>query len=176
MQIDERAGPFRIAFPTANSTAASIVEPVPTYTRPSGDGVIDFNSDFGGVAPTRMLVLPYGVAATNTCLMNIYGWRVLPAKTSPHVPIFIPYFLSSFTVTFSTVPGLDNADVGANQRFAGTIVIVKAGTVGLDYGVFSPTGNSVASFWQNIFGASLVSIVTGLNSSSTSVNALVCTI
>jgi len=176
MQIDERTGPFKVAFPTANSTAASIVEPVPTYSRPSGDGVIDFNSEFGGIAPKRMLVLPFGVGSATTLIMNVYGWRILPALTAPHVPIWIPYFLSSYTVTLCTVPGLDNADVGSTQRFAGTIVIIKGGTVGLDYGIHSPTGNSVASFWQNLDGASLFSIVTGLNSSSTSVNALVCTI
>lgn len=176
MQIDERTGPFQIAYPTANSTAASVVEPVPSYTRPSGDGVIDFHSDLGGIAPTRMLVLPYGVGSASTMILNLYGWRALPGKTAGNVGLWIPFFLSSFTVTLCTVPGLDHADLAANQRMAGTIVVIKGGTVGLDYGINSPTGNSVASLWQSLLGASIVSVLTGLNSSSTSCNALVCTI
>lgn len=174
MQIDERTGPFQVAFPGGNSTAASIVEPVPTLTRPSGDGVVDTHAEMGGSNPTRMLVLPFGDAATNTCLMNFYGWKLLPPHGSNQSAIWVPFFLSSYTVTLSTVPGLANTDLNATQRMAGTIVVVKGGTVGVDYSIFSPTGNSVASVWQKLNGASIISVVTGLNSSATSVNALVC--
>jgi hypothetical protein len=174
MLIDERTGPFQVAFPTANSTAASIVEPVPTLTRPSGDGVIDTRSEIGGANPTRILVLPFGAgAATNTCLLNLYGWKILPPHGTNQVAIWVPFFLSSYTVTLCTVPGLANTDLNASQFMAGTIVVVKGGTAGVDYGIMSPTGNSVASVWQKLNGASIVSVVTGLNSSATSVNALV---
>lgn len=175
MQIDERTGPFQVAFPTANSTAASIVEPVPTLARPSGDGVVDFHSEFGGVAATRILVLPFGAgSSSNTCLLNLYGWKVLPPHGTNQNAIWVPFFLSSYTVTLCTVPGLANTDLNASQLMAGTIVAVKGGTAGVDYSIMSPTGNSVASLWQKTNGASIISVVTGLNSSATSVNALVC--
>lgn len=174
MQIDERSGPFQVAFPTGNSTAASVVEPVPTLTRPSGDGVIDTRAEFGGANPTRILVLPYGAGSSgNTCLLNLYGWKVLPPHGTSQNAIWVPFFLSSYTVTLCTVPGLANTDLNSSQLMAGTIVVVKGGTAGTDYGIMSPTGNSVASVWQKLNGCSIVSVVTGLNSSATSVNALV---
>lgn len=176
MQLDERTGPFRIAFPTANSLAASIVEPLPRYTRPVGDGVIDFglSADVGGNAPLRISVLPFGVGtAAQTMLLNLYGWRLLPAKVVANRQIWVPFFLSSFTCTLCTVPGLDHADVSASQLFCGTIVVVKGGVAGEDYSTLSPTGNSVAWLWQKLYGSSIVSVVTGLNGSSTSCNALV---
>lgn len=174
MQLDDRTGPFQIAFPGGNSTAATIVEPVPTLTRPSGDGVIDFHSEYGGVAAQKIRVVPYGVGtAAQTLLMNLYGWRYLPPRVAGNQGLWVPVFLSSYTCTLCTIPGLAGADVNASQLFCGTIVVVKGGVSGTDYSILSPTGNSMASFWQAVYGSSMVSIVTGLNSSSTSVNALV---
>ncbi len=175
MFLDDRCGPLT-PVSTVDITTASITEPVPTYTEPSGDGIVELNAPTGGGTVQQLLVLPYGTdTATHTFLMALYGWRISSGR--PGAPgtrrIWVPYFLSSFTCTLSTVPGLSKADVDQTELFAGTIVVLKGGTVGYDYTIANPAGNSVANVRVRVYGASKVEIRFGLNSSSASCNALV---
>ncbi len=174
MEIDTRSAPFFLAYPTANSTATSITFPVPTLTEPTGDGVIGMNrsSGYSGeYSANGLIIIPYGAgSATNTMLMNCYGWRPTIGRLAK--PLWVAFELATFTVTLCTVPGIAGADVNESQLFAGTISL-GVGTANVSNEIVSPTGNVVGHILLDTKGCVLVQILFDRNSSSTSCNALV---
>src|SRR5438105_2097653 len=123
---------FQIGNPGGNSTAATIVEPLPQLAPPgtavstgvttAGDGVIAMGEQItsggaGGMTANSLMLVPYGAGtATQTYTLKVYGWRrTIPmggtAGGSGPCPIWIPFLLCSFTITLGTAPGLAGSDV-----------------------------------------------------------------
>lgn len=193
MLIETRSSKFQISNPGGNSTAASIVEPLPSLTSPDiaavstgvtsvGDGVIALGGGSAGipggiVAPNSLILVPYGAgSSTQTFTMKVYAWRRTLAATGPptQFPIWVPYLLASFTVTLGTAPGLATADVNASQLFATTIVLVT-GNANISNEIVSPGSNVLAHIVLDAKGAQFVefryAVVT-----ATSANCLVATL
>lgn len=171
MQIDTRAGPFAITNPTANITAASITNPVPTLTEPTGDGVLNIGSPEGGITPNGLLIIPYGVGtATNTFTMNVYGWRHTSGYGGAQ-KLWVPYMLASFTCTLSTTTGVAGADLVVASKLCDTIALIT-GNANISNEIISPTGNAVAHIILSGKGSTKVEFRFGTGSSATSCNAL----
>ncbi len=170
MQIDSRSSKFEVTN-TANVTAASITFPVPTITKPSGDGIVHLG-DGGALAPNGLMIVPFGAgSSTNTFSMNVYGWRrTLGSNTKP--PLWVAVELATFTCTLCTVPGIVSTDVADTQLFTGTIALVH-GNANVSNEVVSPTGNVVAHVIVDAKGCELVEVRFGTGSSATSCNALI---
>ncbi len=165
---------WQLAFSTNGlatmQTTASLTAKIPTTTAPvavreSATGII------GTRGKTEIRILPIGVgASTNTGLIRVIGWKKLPAiGTTKLTDIWIPTILSELTLTLSATAGIAGTPVGTTVLFADVITIASGGA-GTIY-----KGSLTVPAWVmiNIEGYEYVELVTGLNSSATSVNALV---
>ena len=171
MQIDTRGGPWRITNPTADSTASSITEPVPTPIAPSGNGVIKYGVKEGGLVPNGVLLLPFGTGSgTNTFTMKCYGWEEVFSSAIP-TPLYIPRILASFTCTLCTQTGVAGYAVDNNHMFCGTISL-GTGNANVSNEIISPTGNVIASILMDLKGATYLSFVFSTGSSATACNCL----
>ncbi len=170
MIVETRSDYFQLVYRTANVTDSSITTPLPTLTKPSGDGVLTFG-DGGGATANGLQLVPYGAGSgTNTFTMAVYGWRQTEGAGGA-LPIWIPFTLATFTCTLATPPGLSGADVNASQLFCGTIAMV-VGNANVSNEVVSPTGNTIAHVLVDTKGSKLVEVRFGTGSSATSCNAL----
>ena len=166
--IETRAASFLLAS-TTNDTTTTITVPVPTLTKPSGNGVIAMG-DGGAVSSNGLLLVPYGAgSATNTFTMHAYSWT--PTLGVGALPVWIPYTLATFTCTLSTVPGIALGDVNASQLFCGTIALV-VGNVNVSHEIISPTGNTVGHIMLDTKGSVLTELRFGTGGSATSCNCL----
>lgn len=165
MQIDTRSGPFAVTN-SSNVSAASITFPLPTLTRPSGDGVIMMGGDqmhMGALAPNSLILVPFGTgSATQTFTLNAYGWRETTgatgtAGTTGTQSLWVAYELATFTCTLSTVPGITGTDVNASQLFAGTITL-GVGNANVSNEIISPTGNVIAHIILDAKGSRFVEL------------------
>lgn len=165
--------PFFLARPTANATATSITKPVPTLTKPTGDGVFDLGGrQEGSISAPGLVLMPYGAgAATNTFSMAVYGWRSTLGSGGAY-RLWVPALLASFTCTLGTAPGLAGADVNASQLFCDTITLA-AGNANISNEILSPTGNEPAHIILDGKGFTLIECRFGTGSSATSCNSLV---
>jgi len=171
VQIDTRSGPYFITNPGADSTAATITEPVPTTTAPSGDGTIKYGSKEGGLVPNGVVLLPYGTgSATNTFTMKVYGWEEVFSKTFP-LALYVPRILASFTCTLCTQTGVAGYAVDNTHLFCGTISLA-VGNANVSNEVISPTGNVIASIMLDLKGATYLGFVFSTGSSATACNCL----
>lgn len=174
MQIDTRSTPLT-ATNSADSTATSIVFPVPTITKPSGDGVITMG-DSGELTGNAVDLIPFGVgSATNTFLMAVYGWRIVRSSTIGFSDLWVARTLAKFTCTLCTVPGLVATAVDNTHLFVGTIALTF-GNANVSVETLSPTGNEVASITLDAKGAAFLSVLFSTNSSATAMNCLYATL
>jgi hypothetical protein len=132
MLIETAATDYRRLF-AANSTATSVVAPVPTTTPPApGDGVIELAGPDGVLSSSGVKLLPYGAGAdNNTFSLGVFGWSVVRPTAAGEVPLWVATPLATYTsVTMNSgMPGLANTAVNASQMFcdAATIGIGNAG-------------------------------------------------
>lgn len=160
---------------TANVTASSITEPVPTTTEPSGSGVIAWGRG-GEVAATALKLIPYGVGSdTNTFNMNVYGWEHYPELQQVGLGLWVPVMLATFTgcELDSGMPGLAGAVLGSTQYFCSDITLAL-GNSGISVEVVSPghANNKIAHVVIDAKGARYVEVRFGTGGSATSANAL----
>jgi len=111
-----------------NSTAGSIVHPVITTTKPTGAGVIAFETAGDGESvPNSMHLVPFGAGAKgNTFVMQVWGWRfnganpasgaIYQATNTTPIVIYSPghNLRNGQLVTVTGVVGNTNANM-ANQ-------------------------------------------------------------
>jgi hypothetical protein len=161
---------------TANVTTASVTEPVPTLTKPSGTGVVVFG-DGGAEASSATKLVPFGVGSNaQTFSMNCYGWSVVQAPPSAvdTKDLWFPVLLASFsTITLdSTIPGLAGTLVNASQLFANAITLV-VGNSGISVEVVSPaTTGEVAHIVLDMKGFKMLELRYAIGT-TTSCNCLV---
>lgn len=158
MQIDTRSMPFQIGNPGGNSTAGSIVEPLPQLAVPgttttsgvttAGDGIIAMaeqisQGGFGAMTSNSLMLIPYGAgSSTQTYTLKCYGWRRTIPMGGVTAGIWVPFLLASFTVTLGTAPGLAGTDVNASQLFNTTLALV-AGNANVSNEIVSPGSNVI---------------------------------
>jgi hypothetical protein len=158
VQIDTRSMPFDIGNPGGNSTAGSIVEPLPQLAIPgttttsgvttAGDGIIAMaeqisQGGFGAMTANGLMLIPYGAgSATQTYTLKCYGWRRTLGKGETAAGLWVPFLLASFTVTLGTAPGIAGTDVNASQLFATTIALVT-GNANVSNEIVSPGSNVI---------------------------------
>ena len=183
--------------PGGNSTAASIVEPVPQITRPDvaavstgvqvvGDGVIAVGDLDGGEGSTALMLMFFGVGSNgNTFAANVYGWeRLIPnlrGSAGLLSDLWIPHPLATFTaITLnSSIPGVLNTGVpvtvsGSNQYFASAMTLGAYSNSGISAEVISP-GSGTAEIAHAIVdckGAKYVEVRFAITSGTTSMNAV----
>lgn len=170
--ISTRSGPIQPIY-AANVTtnASAIANPADTFVDPTGDGVLDFGH-YGVMAANDLLLVPYGVGtATNTFLLSVFAWDLVPGNQGTAQSAWTAYLLASFTCTLCTAAGLAGATVDATQLYCGTIAVV-VGNAGVDVDVISPTGNLKASIMMDVKGAKKVTVRLDRNGSATSCNTL----
>jgi hypothetical protein len=160
----------------ANVTAASITEPVPTITKPSGDGVLVLG-DGGQQTASAIKLVFFGVGSdSNTFVANVYGWEIVPgAGVLGDSDLWVPVLLASFTgITLdSTQPGLAGTLVGATQYFATGITLGTGNQgVGLDVVSGGHVAHEIAHVIIDMKGARLGEVRYGTGSSATSCNGL----
>jgi hypothetical protein len=184
-----------------NSTAASIVEPVPMTTVPnrasassgvvSGfkaatnytDGVIEMGAG-GDETSSAILLMFFGVGANGTTFnCNVYGWEetVMPT-TGLGLPLFVPRLLCQLTaitlnssipgVASTLVPAIDPVSTSANY-FASAMTLTL-GNSGISAEVISPGSGTaeIASLVLSTKGAKMIELRFNMNSSATSGNAI----
>lgn len=144
-----------------NSVLTSFASTIPRNTRPSGMALLN--------GEETLEVFPYAIGAdNNTLLFRVVGWRRLGFGSSG---LWIPTNIVEATGTISSTQiGIALSDVLETEMFADTIV------VGAGIGV-TPTQTSnagTASLICDVSGFEIVQFSAHNNSSSTSVNALLC--
>ena len=172
-----------------NTTNATIAASVPQIATPTGAGVFDLtNGGTNSLIPRKLLVMPYGVGSDgNTFLMKVMGWRHIGQLGPQSVPLWVPVPLIGLSgVISSALPGIASSPLGSTQYFAKTLTITSAGVsepvitnvIGGSNLMgtaqrFSPADAS-APAWALIetYGVEMIQFLFGLNSSSTSLNAL----
>lgn len=112
---------------TTNSTDTSFPARSPQATKPSGEGVIDWQallalSGAGGV-PTNLTLLPLGTGSDNTAFdLLVIGWKhtsTVPNGINGTAPaLWVPIPILQVTCQLSTAVGVANRDVVAGERFA----------------------------------------------------------
>lgn len=183
--------PYSLTNPGGNSTAASIVEPVPTTSRPDqaavssgvqkvGDGVI-YCGHGGAETNSGIEFVFFGVGANGTTFnANIYGWKQVDGNQPGIFTLWVPKLLVSLTgITINSgQPGIANTFVpalvsAANQYFCSAVTL-NVGNQGTDVDIISPgSGTSeIASVYVSTKGARFLEVRFNMNSSATSANAL----
>jgi hypothetical protein len=178
--------------PGGNSTASSLVEPLPSTTRPDkaavssgvvsvGDGVIPWGLE-GSTSATGLMLMFFGVGTNGqTFNANVYGWEeVLPPNTALGSGLWVPKPLVTLTgITINaSIPGVLNTSVpalvsAANQYFCSAITL-NLGNTGISCEILSP-GSGVAEIAHAVIdgkGARFIEVRFNMNSSATSANAL----
>jgi hypothetical protein len=171
MQIDIRSAPLRITN-AVDVTAATVTLPVPTATKPSGDGVIDMGTD-GGMTASGLFLQPYGTgSATNTFSMSVYGWRQVTPRLTQGNGLWVYTTLATFTCTLGTQTGVANSPIDNTHLFVTTIALV-IGNANISNEVLSPGDNTPAHITLLAKGCTLIEVRFGTGSSATSCNCLV---
>lgn len=155
---------------TANSTDASFPSRVPTTTEPTGTGIqawSDFGLD-GVLAPTKAIIIPYGVGADNTTFkLRIIGWRLIGT-------LWVPSVMAEYTCTNCTAVGVASAAVVDTERFCDILTATTGTPSGSTEIVQFGTGTELISHIQiDLKGFQKIEITFNMNSSATSANALV---
>jgi len=167
---------------TTNSTASSIVEPIPVSVArggspvTSGSGGIDLSGKDGGLTASAVMLAFFGVGSdTNTFLANAYGWQRMPTSTIGNIDTWVPILLATFTgITLdSTQPFGAQADFAVTNYFA-TAITLGVGNSGVSVEVVSPghAAHEIAHVVLDTKGSRHLSILTSTASSATSCNGL----
>jgi hypothetical protein len=177
--------------PGGNSTAASLVEPLPTKNRPDqapvtsgvvavGDGVIACGHG-GAETNSGIEFVFYGVGTNGqTFNANIYAWKQADGNAVGLFTLWVPKLLVSLTgITLnSNIPGIANTPVpaaanSASQFFASAVTL-NIGNQGTDVDIISPGSgvNEIASVYISTKGARFIEVRFNMNSSAAAANAL----
>lgn len=110
------AEPFRYAFASPGSTSGSFSARNATSTEPSGDGIIDLESEqlgagWHGKVPAYLLLVPFGTGANNdTFDMRVYGYSAtIPTDLVTDTKLYIPQLLCDVSATMSAITFSDYA-------------------------------------------------------------------
>lgn len=156
----------------ANSVATTLTWPVPTTTKPSGNGILDArpNENSAEGLGNQAIVHFFGTTTANqTGSALLIGWNVAAANgVSLYVPtplLLVDFTLGAATGVFAT------AIVGSGELLADTIAIASGGEFSESNIVISPENDSVAAVVVDLLGAALIE-VRAYRGTAASVNAL----
>jgi hypothetical protein len=149
-----------------NATAASITDPVPTLTEPTGDGVVTL-ADLGASPNFGSLHFTAVGSDNSTATAKVYLW----SKVDGPVPLWVPVPVLNLDLTFSSVTGVATTPVPATERFADTIALTSGTVNESNIDITSPANNTIARVALDVLGASKVE-VRFAKGTTTSVNAL----
>lgn len=180
MYLESLSCAYQLSHPTADATDGTFPSKVPTVTRPSGDGVIDFFKDnnklaIAGVVPQSLRLLPIGTGANNAVLtgMRVISWDVIyPTGSGTGLPLYIPTVLAEFATVFGNIPGIAGAVLGSTYFFMDTITVVT-GNANVSEEVLSNAADLVAHAVVVTKGAQLIEITFDLGANATGANCLV---
>lgn len=121
----------------ANVTAASITNPTPSTTAPTGDGVFNMAlSADAGLNAVQLVFYGTRTSADNeTFTARVTGYRKVGT-------LWVPFPLLALSMVQGTSVGVAGADVVATEYFADTIAVTSAFTS--LYEVSSPADNTIA--------------------------------
>jgi hypothetical protein len=148
-----------------NSTDASFASKVPTVTEPAGAGVLALAKR--SLAPTWLMLVPFGVTNNQTFDLRVVGWRHLGS-------LWLPTILLQFSVTLGNVNGVAGS-VPADTDFVADTVSDPAtgmGAKGVDCQPTSPANDTPASYMMDTRGCEKVEILFDMTG-ATSGNCLV---
>lgn len=176
-----------ITNPGGNSTASSMVEPLPMVLSPetdpvtSGvvaipDGVIPWGAG-GSEGTIALMLMFFGVGANGTSFnANVYGWEQVEVPvTGLGSTLWVPHPLVTLTgITLSSsLPGILNTLVPATNYFASAITL-NLGNSGISCEIVSPGSGTteVAHAVIDAKGCRYIEVRYNMNSSATSGNAV----
>lgn len=172
--IKTQSGPMsRVLTTNATTAGTAPANPASQASAPSV-GVIEGALQSSQFASNGLLILPYGVGtATNTFFLSIFAWDYIQPVVAQNAGMWVAWPLCAFTCTLGAITGLAGGEVDNTNLFAGTIVQTSGfGNANVSNEVISPTGNFLASIVLDTKGARRIQLLFGMNSSSTSANAL----
>lgn len=145
MNITTRFNAFARLFAT-NSVAVAITNLVPTFTKPSGNGVLDVSKLESNVA--QFVFYGTRTAADNETFIGVITtWK-------PFGGLWIPLKqITLTTLTQGTSTGDNSSDVEANEYFADTIVGTSHAASAQ---MISPGGEAIAQVLVDLQGALFV--------------------
>jgi hypothetical protein len=127
---------------SANATDTSFTSLIPTTTKPSGSGVIQWRNIGDDTAPNAILFEPYGTGADNSTFdFRLIGWSAAPAPGL--TTLWRPTRLFAATATLSAMVGIAGAALIETERSVDTIASVVSWLSAVEYS--SPTGDLQAS-------------------------------
>lgn len=159
--------PFRKAFVTNSTFNGTIAIPVATATKPTGEGIVNFESD----PPLSLVVIPFGAGADNaTMTVRVGAWRLMST-------LWVYQILCEFACTLSAYVGVAGQPLAATDRMADTIASPTAllGNLGTDCFKRSPANDSPGSMEILGHGAGIFQVDINTGGSATNGNALVGT-
>ncbi len=150
---------------TANAADTSFAAKIPTTTKPTGTGVVNFARQ--SAVPQWLKVVPFGTGGDDSVFeMWVTGWRKIAT-------LWVPTRLVKLTCTMGTAVGVAAAAVVATERFCDTIT-ATGGVSNVSYQLFSTTDNTPAHALVSPNGCSLVEFTFDLTTGTpTGANALV---
>lgn len=174
------ARPFRKAF-SSNQNASSFTAKVAKFAKPSGSGVIELATTLGGMVPSKVRIIPYGLGSENDVFsLRVWGWVPVGSGDNPNL-LWVPSSLGEFSCTISASVGVAGAPVLNTERFADTISIVatvgeatitadttRLGTVEL----FSPANDTPGWIVMPTRGVTLLEFDTDQTTNTPTANAL----
>jgi hypothetical protein len=184
VQIDTRYAPMMLTHKTW-ITASAVVEPIPTVTPPTGDGIVDMGIatksggviTLGAMLANSVKLLPLLTGVDNvTGVMNVYGWELTAPGILGPTGLWVPTILAVFGNTAglkvpvtSDVPTTDNS---ATVRFCDTISLTL-GNANISNEILSDTSDRIGHIILDAKGSALLEVRLGTGGSATSCNCLV---
>ncbi len=190
MQIETLSRSYQKAF-AANLVATSFASCVATTTEPTGNGVIDLTAGgpgggAGGIVPQYMMVLPYGLGASNDGFsLRIIGWRrcntPLGAATSV-LTLWVPTTFVEVACLLGASTGVAGASVLNTECFCDTITpvaarlpdrVIAAGTaLNSDVRIINLANDEPAFLVTPLFGFEKIKFLGDTTNNTPSMNAL----
>jgi hypothetical protein len=147
-----------------NSTNGSFVSPAPSITRPSGDGVIDWNPEAGGAVQNGVMLKFIGTDADNEAAnVRVYQWAWCPDLTTPgnlDKGLWERTCLGQFLVTLSAITGIGSRVVASTDFYADTIAAATAWTAqdGVSFNIVSPENDLPGHLVLDMKGPQLLQV------------------
>lgn len=162
-----------------NSTDGTFPARAPQAAKPSGAGVIDWQSllalsGAGGV-PTNLMLFPFGIGADNALFdLLVIGWKhtssVANGIDGAAPALWVPIPILQVTCQLSTAVGVANRDVVATERFADKLTSAAWNSAaGLE--LRSPENNYPAWLMFDALGCPVFEVLFDLDT-ATAANAL----
>lgn len=180
MLLETLSTPYEWSHKTAFATDTSFPSKIPTRTRPSGNGVIDFmpglRNPTNGIAPNYLRITPVGTGQDDAVLtgMRVIAWDPLPGTSFPdgNDTVWIPVILVEIAAVLCSATGVSGGTLLGTHFLADTITLVT-GTANVSHEIVSPTGNVAAHIIVSVKGASMIEVTFDLGANMTGANSVI---